>query len=74
MPINEDDENGKQGMNAYAKYTGLGIQMVVTVGLLSYAGFKIDQHAGHTTNWVTALMSVAGIGISLYFLIISLRK
>ncbi len=74
MAKNEPDENGKQGMNAYGKYAGLGFQMVATVGLLGYAGYRIDEHAGHHTNWVAAIFSVAGIGISLYFLIISLRR
>ena len=38
-------------MNAYGKYAGLGFQMVATVGLLGYAGYKIDQH------WTTHIRS-----------------
>ena len=74
MAKNEPDGNGRGGMNAYAKYTGLGFQMIVIIGGFTYAGLKIDQSAGHHIKWVTAIMSLAGVFISLYNVIASLKK
>jgi len=74
MANNEQNENGDRPMNAYAKYTGLGFQMIVVIGGFSYAGLKIDQAANHQVKWVTAVLSLVGVFISLYIVIISLKK
>lgn len=71
------DENerklGKAGSD-YAKYTGLGFQMVVIIGLMTWGGYAIDEHAKHNTKWVTAVMALAGVFISLYIVIKSVSK
>jgi len=69
----EPDENDTRPVNAYAKFTGLGFQMIVIIGGFTYAGYKIDQSAQHQTKWVTAVMSLIGVFISLYVVIVSLR-
>ncbi|HTD98752.1 MAG TPA: AtpZ/AtpI family protein [Mucilaginibacter sp.] len=74
MAKNEQDENDKDSLNAYAKYSGMGFQMIAIIGLFTYAGLKIDESAHHTTKWVTAILSLAGVFISLYVVIVSLKK
>jgi ATP synthase protein I len=74
MAKDEQDENGSRPGNAYAKYSGLGVQMVVIIGGFTYAGYKIDQSADHQVKWVTAILSLIGVFISLYVVIISLKK
>jgi len=76
MAKNEDTEGTETGkeVNAYAKYTGMAFQMVVIIGVFSYAGYKIDQAAGHDTKWVTAVLSLAGVFISLFIVIRSVNK
>jgi quinol-cytochrome oxidoreductase complex cytochrome b subunit len=74
MANNEPNENGNRPMNAYAKFTGLGFQMIAIIGGLTYLGYKIDQSAGHQTKWVTAVFALAGVFISLYVVIASLKK
>ena len=32
----------QESRNSYLKFSGLAIQMVVTIGLMTYLGFKID--------------------------------
>ncbi len=71
MAKNEQDENPG---NAYAKYGGMGFQMIAIIGVLTFAGLKIDESAHHTTKWVTAVFSLAGVFISLYVIISSLKK
>ncbi len=32
----------QESRNSYLKFSGLAIQMVITIGLMTYLGFKID--------------------------------
>jgi len=74
MAKNGPDENDSNPMNAYAKYGGIGFQMIAIIGVFTYAGYKIDQSANHHVKWVTAILSLAGVFISLYIVIVSLKK
>lgn len=74
MAKNEHDENDSRPLNAYAKYSGLGFQMIAIIGIFTYAGYKIDESAHHQVKWVTAALSLAGVFISLYIVIVSLKK
>jgi len=73
MDKNERDDLGSEG-RSYAKFTGLAFQMIAVIGVLAYAGYKIDQSAGHTTKWVTAAMSLAGVFISMYLIIRAVKN
>ena len=70
---NKMKEAGKE-VSAYAKYTGLAIQMIAVIGIFTFAGFKIDEAARHATKWVTAVMSLAGVFISLYLVFRSVKN
>ena len=74
MAKNEEDENDRNPLNAYAKYSGLGFQMIAIIGVFAYAGYKIDESAHHQVKWVTAVLSLTGVFISLYIVIVSLKK
>jgi ATP synthase protein I len=74
MAKNEQDNRDNNPMNAYAKYGGMGFQMIAIIGLFTFAGYKIDQAANHQVKWVTAILSLAGVFISLYVVIVSLKK
>jgi len=74
MAKNEQDENDSRPFNAYAKYSGIGFQMIAIIGIFAYAGYKIDQSANHQVKWVTAILSLVGVFISMYIVIVSLKK
>jgi ATP synthase protein I len=74
MAKNEQDENDGNPLNAYAKYSSLGFQMIAIIGVFTYAGYKIDEAAHHQVKWVTAALSLTGVFISLYIVIVSLKK
>lgn len=74
MAKNEQDEKDRQPLNAYAKYSSVGFQMIAIIGIFTYAGYKIDESTHHTVKWVTAILSLAGVFISLYIVIVSLKK
>jgi len=69
-PENDDGNSG----NNYAKFTGVAFQMIAIIGGFTYAGVKIDQAAQHTTKWVTAALSLAGVFIAIYVVIKSLKN
>jgi hypothetical protein len=74
MAKNEQDENDEKPLNAYVKYSGVGFQMIAIIGLFAFAGYKIDESAHHEVKWVTAVLSLIGVFISLYIVIVSLKK
>lgn len=74
MTNNEPNNKDGRSINAYAKYSGLGFQMIIIIGGLAYLGTKIDQSAGHQTKWVAAVLALVGVFISLYIVIASLKK
>lgn len=61
-------------MNNYVKYSGLGIQMVVIIGLFTFTGYKTDQYLHHQVQWVTAILSLAGVFVSLYIVFKSFKS
>ena len=74
MAKNEPDGNDSRPMNAYVKYSTMGFQMIAIIGIFTYAGYKIDESAHHQVRWVTAVLSLIGVFISLYIVIVSLKK
>ena len=73
MDKNEPDK-GNSTRNSYLKFTGMGFQMIAVIGLFTWAGYKIDKSAGHSTLWVTAILSLTGVFISLYLVIRSVKN
>ncbi len=72
MDKNEPEE--EQERSSLAKFTGIAFQMIAVIGVFSYAGYKIDQAAGHQVKWVTAVLSLTGVFISLYIVIKSVKS
>lgn len=71
-PNNIDDT--KKTVSNYAKFVGVAFQMMVIIGAFTYAGYKIDEGAGHQTKWVTAVLSLVGVFISLFIVIRSIKN
>jgi ATP synthase protein I len=74
MAENQNSDEGNKGTNSYLKFTGMGFQMIAIIGAFSYAGYKIDEYAKHDVQWVTALMALIGVFISLYLVIRALKS
>ncbi|GAB3920923.1 AtpZ/AtpI family protein [Mucilaginibacter myungsuensis] len=73
MAKNEGNDLGGGARN-YVKFTGIAFQMIIIIGVMTFAGYKIDESARHDPMWVTAIMSLAGVLISLYLIIRSLKN
>ncbi len=74
MAENEQNDKNNNGANAIAKFSGIAFQMIAVIGIFTYAGIKIDQAANHQTKWVTAILALIGVFISLYIVIKSLKN
>jgi F0F1-type ATP synthase assembly protein I len=76
MSKNEQDKTNNIVSNTsnYAKFAGVAFQMLAIIALFTFIGYKIDDGAGHTTKWVTAVLSLVGVFISLFIVIRSLKS
>ncbi|WP_233268717.1 AtpZ/AtpI family protein [Mucilaginibacter lacusdianchii] len=72
--LQEQVEYMNKPANDYIKYTGIAFQMIFIIGVLTFIGYEIDKRAGHTTQWVTALLSLFGVFASLYLVVKSLKS
>lgn len=69
-----DPNENKKNLNNFAKYSGIGFQMLATIGLFAFIGYKLDGYKGNKSLIFTALFSVAGVGLSLYQVVKQLNK
>jgi len=74
MAKNEQDGEDGKGVNNIAKFSGVAFQMLGVIALFSFAGYKIDQSANHQVKWVTAILALIGVFISLYLVIRSIKE
>ena len=59
----------KDKLNAYAKYSGLAIQMGVIIFLGVFGGQYLDSYLESENPWGTIIFSLLGVFISLYIVI-----
>ncbi|MFI5451013.1 AtpZ/AtpI family protein [Pedobacter sp. UC225_61] len=69
----EDNDKDKQASN-FAKYTGIAFQMLATIGLFAFIGYKIDENSGNTKSIYTAMLGLLGVVMSLFMVIRSLTN
>ncbi len=70
----EDLKEEKQALNSYAKYTGVGFQMMAIIGICAFIGYKLDEYYHHETQWITALGGVIGVVAAIYQTIRQLKS
>jgi hypothetical protein len=68
----EDNENNKTG--SFIRYSGIGFQMLATIGLFAFVGHKLDENQHNNKPILTAILSVLGVFIALYQVIKQLNK
>ncbi|OCX50980.1 hypothetical protein BEL04_19875 [Mucilaginibacter sp. PPCGB 2223] len=72
----EPENNGdvKNNANNYAKYSSVVFQMAAVIGLFTYAGYKLDACLKHDVQWITALLALTGVCLSIYLTVRQLSK
>lgn len=52
--------------NNYLRYSGLALQMLITIGLLGWLGYKADQYFGNKYPFIMLTLGFVGFAGSLY--------
>lgn len=53
-------------INSYARYTGIAIQMVVIIVVMTFAGVKLDSRRASDTPVFTIVLSLLGVFAAIY--------
>lgn len=56
-------------LNSYAKFSGIAVQMIVVIGLGSYAGVKLDEAYPNKYSAFTLSCSLASVALAMYIAI-----
>lgn len=74
-PTPRPDPNGNSDrLRAVARYSGIGAQMLATIGLSTWAGYWLDGHFQTKTPWFTLSFMLLGLFAALYNVIRSVTK
>ena len=65
----DQERKPKERLNNYARFTGIGFQMLVIISLGVFAGVKLDEHYPNQYQTFTIICSLASIGIAMYSVI-----
>ena len=57
----DPEKSPKKQVNNYIKYSAVGFQMMATIGLLTFIGYKIDASRNAKTPYFTAGFSLLGV-------------
>ena len=71
-----DFKENKQKKDAsnFAKYSGIAFQMLATIGIMTFIGYKIDDYRASKQPIFTAIFGLIGVVISLVQVVRSLNK
>lgn len=67
--MQKKQEQNQKPLNAYAKYSALGVQMAVIIGGGCYGGFKLDERYQNKTPYFTIILSLVSIAIAMYIVL-----
>ena len=69
----QNNQNKNKATN-FAKYSGIAFQMLATIGVFSFIGYKIDENTASSKMIFTAILGLVGVVVSLFSVIRSLNK
>lgn len=73
MSENNNKDNNT-GYNPFFKYSGIGLQLLITIAIGVWIGMKIDQYLGNKQPWAAIVCALLFIIAGLYIFIKSLPK
>ncbi len=68
------DEEKNKLASSYIKYSSIAFQMLATIGIMTFIGYKMDSYRESNQPIFTALFGLLGVVISLVQIIRSLKK
>jgi F0F1-type ATP synthase assembly protein I len=73
-PKKDPTENRLKSSSRFLKFSAMAMQMLGTILIFTYAGYKLDNLQANATPIWTLVLSLTGIGGSLYLMIRSISK
>ena len=62
----KSDKEHQAGLKNFAKYGGLGFQMIAIILIFYWAGSKLDERSASEKPIYTAILTVLGVFVGLY--------
>lgn len=69
----KENKERKEATN-FARYSGIAIQMLAIIGIMTFIGYKIDENRESKQQVFTAIFGLVGVVISLIQVVRSLNK
>ena len=69
-----DSKKPKKPLNKYLHLTGITFQMGATIYLAVYLGKWLDAAYPNEKNWFTLIMTLVGLVIALYAVVVQTKK
>ena len=66
-------ESEKKALNDYGRYTGMAFQMLIVIGVFTFAGYKLDHWLHLKYPVFTIVLILLSVITSLYAIIRSLK-
>ena len=67
-------DDKKKSVNNFARYSSISFQMLATIGVFAFIGYKLDAYQHTKTPIYTATFCLVGVVISLYQVVKQLNK
>ena len=61
-----DNDKHSSGVKSFAKYGGLGFQMIAIILIFYWAGSKLDERSAAEKPIYTAILTLLGVFVGLY--------
>ena len=74
MSQKKQNDNPKSGLNKFAKYSTLGTEMAIIIGLGAFGGYKLDQKFNTDKPFFTAGLTLLAIFIAFYWIYKKLKN
>jgi len=71
---NNQIQKKKERLNNYARFSGVGFQMLATIGVGVWGGIKLDNNYPNNYQVFTVICSLISIGVALYLVIKQVTK
>jgi len=71
---NNQIQKKKKRLNNYARFSGVGFQMLATIGVGVWGGIKLDNNYPNNYQVFTVICSLISIGVALYLVIKQVTK
>jgi F0F1-type ATP synthase assembly protein I len=65
-PKSPENDQENRGLNNYARYSGIGVQMVIIILITVWGGIKLDKLFLLETPVFTIVLSLLGVAAAIY--------